>query len=189
MEFVQPIRDTKKIEDMKRILKARNLRDYCLFVLGINSALRIGDLLRLKIYDVIDEKGKIRDRISTREKKTSKPKDFPISSNLRKAIEEYLTSRKDYSIYEFLFTSRKGDGAIKRQHAWYIMNEAAKAARINERIGTHTLRKTFGYHAYKRGHDITRLQKLLNHSSPSITLAYIGITQDELDNVYISLNL
>ena len=53
----------------------------------------------------------------------------------------------------------------------------------------HTMRKTFGYHAYKKGMDITIIQKLLNHSSPSITLSYIGITRDDLDNVYLNLNL
>lgn len=60
---------------------------------------------------------------------------------------------------------------------------------ITDQIGTHTLRKTFGYWVYKEGKDITLIQKLLNHASPSITLAYIGITQDELDDVYLSLNL
>ncbi len=60
---------------------------------------------------------------------------------------------------------------------------------IKDRIGTHTLRKTFGYHAYKMGMDLSVIQKLLNHASPSITLSYIGITRDDLDNVYLSLNL
>jgi len=62
-------------------------------------------------------------------------------------------------------------------------------AGIKEPVGTHTMRKTFGYHAYKKGLDLAVIQKLLNHSSPSITLAYIGITQEDQDNVYMSLNL
>jgi integrase len=72
MEFVQPIRDRKKIETMKKILKSQNLRDYCLFVLGINSGLRVSDLLKLSVADVIDEKSRIKDRINLREKKTGK---------------------------------------------------------------------------------------------------------------------
>lgn len=76
-----------------------------------------------------------------------------------------------------------------RQQAYRAINGAARAVGICERIGTHTLRKTFAYHAYKQGTDITRIQKLLNHSAPSVTLAYIGITREELDNVYLSLNL
>jgi integrase len=79
MEFVQPIRDKKILDTMKKILRASNLRDYNLFILGINSGLRISDLLNLKVSDVCDEKGKIKDRIAIREKKTNKLKDFPLA--------------------------------------------------------------------------------------------------------------
>ena len=76
-----------------------------------------------------------------------------------------------------------------RQQAYKILNSVAKDVGIKEKIGTHTLRKTFGYHAYKNGYDITIVQKILNHSSPSVTLRYIGITQDKLDDVYMNLDL
>lgn len=82
MEFVQPIRDRKKIETMKKILKSQNIRDHCLFVLGINSGLRVSDLLKLTIADVLDERGKVKDRITLREKKTGKVKNFPLSDNV-----------------------------------------------------------------------------------------------------------
>ena len=94
LEFVQPIRDKKKIDTIKKILLSKNVGDYCLFTLGINSGLRISDLLNLQIKDVIDQNGKIRDRIILREKKTNKTKDFPISDVARKAITEYLKIRK-----------------------------------------------------------------------------------------------
>ncbi len=162
------------------------MRDYCLFTIGINSGLRISDLLELKIRDVTDGK-KLKDRISIRERKTGKIKDFPLGSNSRKALKEYLDSR-DYTDDEWLFSSQKG-GPISRQHAWRILNVAAQTVGIIEPVGTHTLRKTFGYWAFKNGADITRIQKLLNHSSPGITLAYIGITRDELDVIYLELNL
>lgn len=190
MEFVQPIRDPEKIKAMKKVLKGSNIRDYTLFCIGINSALRISDLLRLKISDVLNGGGKIKERIAVREQKTAKVKDFPIGPNARKAIEEYLKSWGDYHKDDFLFPSRKGDNRpISRQHVWFVINEAAREVGITEKIGTHTLRKTFGYHAYKAGYDLSVIQKLLNHSSPRETLRYIGITQDQLDDVYISLNL
>lgn len=88
-----------------------------------------------------------------------------------------------------LFASRKGHKPITRQQAYRILNDAARAIGIKEQIGTHSLRKTFGYHAFQAGVDITRIQTLLNHSSPSVTLAYIGITREELDAVYLNLNL
>lgn len=188
LEFVQPIRDKKKIDAIKKILRGSNLRDYCLFVLGINSGLRISDLLKLRISDVVDDKGKVQNRIMTREKKTGKGKNFPVSDTSRKAIEEYLGSRK-YESEEPLFISRKGKDFLKRQRAYRIINEAARSVGIKEKIGTHTLRKTFGYHAYQAGKDITIIQKLFNHSCPKVTLSYIGITQDDLDDVYLNLNL
>ena len=189
MEYVQPIRDEKKIEAMKKVLKSSSLRDYCLFTLGINSGLRVSDLLKLDVFDVIDEKARIKDRISIKEQKTGKVKDFPIGSTTKKALKEYLDSRADISPEQALFPSRKGGTPITRQQAYRIINDAARAVGITDKIGTHTLRKTFGYHAYKQGADITRIQYLLNHSAPSVTLRYIGITQEELDNVYLTLNL
>ena len=197
---------------MKKLLKQQSLRDFCLFVVGINSGLRISDLLKLRICDVI-ENGKLKDRITLREKKTNKFKDFPLSEKTKQALKEYLKTR-DYSDNEPLFISRKRNraeaetacdeqdvnavkrevsrenkGFLLRQQAYKIINSVAKSVGIREKIGTHTLRKTFGYHAYNNGYDITLIQKLFNHSSPSVTLRYIGITQEELDDVYLSLDL
>lgn len=172
---------------MKRYLKEQNIRDWLLFILGINSGLRISDLLKLTVDDV---KGK--NRITIREQKTGKAKDFPLSDTCKKAIVEYL---KTTDLTEgVLFPSRKnngskGTGAISRQQAYDVISNAARAVGIKESIGTHTLRKTFGYHAYKSGVGIEVIQKLLNHSAPSVTLRYIGITQEQLDEVYINLNL
>lgn len=188
MKEVQPIRCKKKIDAVKKVLKATSLRNYCLFTLGINSGLRVSDLINLKISDVIDDKGKIKDRISLKEKKTGKSKDFPVSDVAKKAISEYLGT-KQYELNEYLFASRKGKGSINRQQAYKIINDAAREVGITDNIGTHTLRKTFGYHAYQAGIDISILQKMLNHSAPCVTLAYIGITQDQIDDVYLNLNL
>ena len=70
----------------------------------------------------------------------------------------------------------------KRQvQAYRILNKAAVRVGINGEIGTHTLRKTFGYHMYMKTKDVALLQELFNHSSPSVTLRYIGINQDRLD--------
>ena len=80
---------------------------------------------------------------------------------------------------EYLFASRKGEGPISRVQAYRILNKAAHDVGLKE-IGTHTLRKTFGYHFYRTNHNVAMLQQLFNHSSPAITLRYIGITQDEI---------
>ena len=190
MELVEPIRDTKKIEKMKKCLKDHSVRDYCLFTLGINSGLRISDLLNLQVKDVTYSTGKLKERISVTEQKTGKAKDFPISDTSGKAIKEQLSAMKEVTPDSYLFPSRKGSKAITRVQAWKILNEAAEHCGMShDAIGTHTMRKTFGYWAYKKGMDITLIQKLLNHSSPSVTLSYIGITKDTLDDVYLNLNL
>ena len=190
MELVEPIRDTKKIDRMKKYLKEKSTRDYCLFVLGINSGLRISDLLNLQVKDVEDDSGKLKDRIHLTEQKTGKAKDFPISDTAGKAIREHLSALNTKEPLAYLFPSRKGTAAITRVQAWRILNDAAAHSGLDkDAIGTHTMRKTFGYHAYKMGMDLSVIQKLLNHSSPAITLSYIGITRDDLDNVYLNLNL
>ena len=190
MNTVEPIREKKTIEKMKKYLKEhKTLRDYTIFTLGINSGLRISDLLNLRVSDVIDSKGKMRNRISLSEKKTGKTKDFPISESSAKALNEFIAtidiSNKDTP----LFLSRQGGESVSRFQVYRIINDAAKHAKVSDLVGTHTMRKTFGYHAYKMGMDITLIQKLLNHSSPAITLSYIGITREDLDNVYMNLNL
>lgn len=185
MNFVQPIRSKEKIEEMKAFLKNQSLRNYTLFTLGIYSGLRISDLLKLNISDVTDSNGEIRTRITVKEKKTSKLKEFPFNLKSISALREYVATVPPNQIP--LFASRKGEKAISRVQAYQVINDAARACGIEDSIGTHTLRKTFGYLLYKSGVNITRIQKLLNHSSPDITLAYIGITQDELDDIYMNM--
>lgn len=191
MNQVDAIRDKAIIEKMKRYLLSKSRRDYALFVVGINSGLRVSDLLSLKVGDVM-ESGKLKDRITITESKTGKRKDFPISDASRKALTLLLgeIENDNRSICDcWLFPSRKGNKPITREHAWHILNDAGKYAGLKENIGTHSMRKTFGYHAYKKGLDLSLIQRLLNHSSPAITLSYIGITREDMDSVYLSLNL
>lgn len=185
MQTVQPIRDRAKIEAMKKILRASTLRNELLFVLGINTGLRISDILALNIADVSTV-----DRLELREKKTNKKRTIALTKKTCRLIERYLhKERPGAKAQEPLFRSQKGGKAISRQHAYDILNEAARAVGITERIGTHSLRKTFGYFAYKQGVDLAMIQKLLNHSSQTETLRYIGITQEQMDEVVLKLDL
>lgn len=180
---VEPIRDLKKLNDMKEYLLSKNERDYLMFVLGINSGLRISDLLKLTVEDV--QTG----IVTIREQKTGKAKQFALSETCIKAIKHYLKTSGLTS--GPLFPSEKDRSKpITKQHAWYILNKAAEWCGIDENIGTHTMRKTFGYWALRNGVDIAYIMQCLNHSSPAITKRYIGISQDELnDKVYRNMNL
>jgi len=83
---------------------------------------------------------------------------------------------------EYLFQSRNGENKpITRMQAYRIINDACKQVGIKDQIGTHTLRKTFGYHHYQQYKDVAILQDIFNHSAPSVTLRYIGINDDMKD--------
>ncbi|WP_141433012.1 site-specific integrase [Bacillus sp. 03113] len=173
MNTVQPIRDKCLIAAMKSELQKKHRRNAFLFALGINTGLRISDLLRLQVKDVRDKS-----HIIIKEKKTQKNKRFKINENLRFLILAYTESMQEN---EYLFKSLRGTSPIKRVQAWKILNEAAKEVGLSE-IGTHTLRKTFGYHFYQKTKDVALLQEIFNHSSPSVTMRYIGINQDIMDS-------
>ncbi|WP_425429431.1 site-specific integrase [Domibacillus mangrovi] len=188
LEIVQPIKDKQKIEAMKKVLRASTLRNELLFVLGINTGLRISDLLSLRIKDVWTN-NKVAVRIELKEKKTGKMRHVALNNKTRQLIKQYIEKeRKKSEGTESLFLSQKG-GAISRQHAYEILNQAAKWVGVTDRIGTHSLRKTFGYFAYQQGVDLAMIQKLLNHSSQAETLRYIGITQEQMDDVVMKLEL
>ncbi len=173
MESVEPIRDKKCIELVKRILKQKGLRNFILFLMGINIGLRISDILKLKVGDV-----KGQDYVDIVEQKTGKRKRFLITDAVKKELEEYIA---DKNPDDWLFASQRGGKPITRIQAYRIINDACVKAGINVRIGTHTLRKTFGYHFYQEKKDVALLQWIFNHSAPSVTLGYIGINQDIID--------
>ncbi|MYL44404.1 tyrosine-type recombinase/integrase [Virgibacillus halodenitrificans] len=169
---VQPIRSKELLEDMKWSLKKWcGERDYILFLLGINTGLRVGDLLALKVKDIRRKK-----RIVIKEGKTKKPRTIYIT-NIYDEVQGYIKTVDS----EWLFPSRKGDKPISTTQAYRALNKAGNMVDIEEGIGTHTMRKTFGYWYYKQTKDVARLQRILNHSHPEVTLTYIGITEEEIE--------
>ena len=182
MKYVQPIRDMDLIEKLKVILKKQNYRNYFLFIFGINSGLRISDILRLKVSDV-----KNKTHVTIIEKKTGKEKRFKLNTSLQAEIKEYISNMSND---EYLFTPVNGKSGkpISREMAWIILNKAAGELGIEE-IGTHTFRKTFGYHFYQKTKDVALLQNIFNHSAPSVTLRYIGINQDIIDSAIDEFSL
>lgn len=175
MTTVEPIRDLKNLRKLENYFAQKNKRDLLLFTVGTNCGLRISDIVALNVGDV-----KNKTHIQIIEKKTGKFKKFPINAKLKPMFEEYT---KEKSSEEPLFTTIFNN-RMNRFGAYYILKEACKSLNLSENIGTHTMRKTFGYHHYKQFKDVAMLQKIFNHSSPQITLRYIGIDQDEIDDSY-----
>lgn len=173
---VEPIKDLDVLEMICDYLKEKNTRDHLLLLTGIYSGLRVSDILNLKVRDVKSLKF-----IRIIEKKTKKPKMFEINPILAKYLKEYIKDKKDY---EYLFASRKGiNKPITRNRAYVILRESGELFGLDT-VGSHTMRKTFGYHYYKQTKDIALLQKIFNHSTQEMTLDYIGITQETINTVY-----
>ena len=140
MKIVQPIRDRNKIQQMKIELRKKGTRDYLLFLTGINTGLRISDIIKLQVLDVLNEDRTIKSHICIIEKKTKKQKRFKINDTLSRELAEYT---KNMKMDDYLFYSRKGANMpITRIQAYRILNTVAKKIGLEE-IGTHTLRKTF----------------------------------------------
>lgn len=172
MNYVHPIRDADQIAEMKKYLQRQSERNYMLFVTGINSGLRISDLLPLRVRDAK------KTYFDIWEKKTGKRKRITLTPGLRQDLKKYVEGKEDD---EYLFRSREGlNSPIGRSMAYKILRDAADYVGL-EGIGTHTLRKTFGYHFYQRYKDVALLMEIFNHSDEKITLKYIGVNQDSMD--------
>ena len=178
--LVEPIRDKKQIKAVENYLAQKNPRNRLLFVLGCNSGLRVSDILALDVKDVRNKT-----HIELNEQKTGKIKRFPINNKLKKLINDFIKDKEDD---EPLFLSQKRH-RLDRSQVYRMLNETCKALGITANIGTHSMRKSMGYHHYKQFKDVAMLQMIFNHSSPQITLRYIGISQDEIDNSYRQFEL
>lgn len=190
MGYVYPIKEEKTIIAMRRFLAGESKRDELLFVLGINTAFRISDILKMTFNDLYDQTGKpVKNLYAYIETKTGKKKTLPISDKVEKCLKEYIKDFPEWQPDHFIFQSRKGSKQITRQHAHRILNAAAAAVNMADPIGTHTLRKTFAYTLYKKTGNIALVQKILNHSSQADTMRYIGLEQEELDAAYRLVNL
>lgn len=180
MKTVEPIRNIKKLEEFKTALKNKNEKYFIMALIGLNLGLRIGDILKIKVSKIYNQ-----DYLELIEEKTGKLRRNKLSYYIKQTINSYVERAglkpDDYLIYS---NKRNKDGspkAISRTQAYLVIKEAANKVEIDN-VGTHTLRKSFGYHHYQQNRDVALLQEILNHSAPSITLRYIGINQDLIDD-------
>jgi len=185
MNTVEPVKDRMKILAIKRNLKEEsNPRNYLLFTMGCNIALRISDLLSLKVKDVIDSKGDIKTYLHIKEGKTGRPAKIYINNTVKEALIYYLNKSKGIDPDSYLFKSERSSKKLDRVRAWGLIQEWTKEVGLEgERYGTHTLRKTWGYQARKQGLSIEQISEKLGHKSVTVTRRYIGISQEEINQV------
>lgn len=189
MAAAEPIKDKKQFKALAEYyLKKGQLRNYTLIVMGSYTALRISDLLGLKWSDVYDEKQEaFRTHITLTEKKTGKSKDIALNRHILGALRQCFPHRQG----EFIFTNRrKKSKAISRVQAWRIIHDAAAAIGLTGRISCHSLRKTWGYHAWTSGAvSPVVIMDIYNHSNYEVTRRYLGVAQDDLDKAYLGMAL
>lgn len=200
-EAAEPIKGLDDIQHISQyLIQNGRYRDNLLFVAGINFGLRCGDLLKLKVGHILTEDGTAyRDKIVIREQKTKKIREAYLNDAICDAADLYFGSAGMVDLNDYLFKSQcnrvKSNGtpmtvrSVERLLKTIINDECG----LDIHASTHTLRKTFSYHILMNAPDRTRavefLMKILGHSSPSVTLAYAGITKEEIEQSYKNLNL
>jgi len=188
MAATEPIRDKKQLRRLaSHFLERGQLRNYVLLSLGVHTALRISDLLRLRWEEVYDEAaGAFRTHITITEHKTGKSKTIALNYQAIHALRLYFPYRRG----AYIFASRRGSGPISRVQAWRIIHGAAEALGLAGHIGCHSLRKTWGYHAWtSQAVSPVVIMDVYNHSSYEVTKRYLGVQQDDLDRAYLRMEL
>ncbi len=181
---VEPITEIKHLRSIKRLL-ADSPRDRLLLVSGINSGLRVQDLLGLRVKDLTNRK--VGDRVLIKEKKTGKENVFILNKEIAAAFQEFLQKMQPEPDH-FIFKSRKGINAPLTTHRVTKMVKFwCSEINLNGNFGAHTLRKTWCYvQRTKYGVSWEVLSKRLNHSSPSITRRYLGVKEEEVEKVLLN---
>lgn len=195
MSTTQPIRNHKSLQSFKNYYLQHpiNYRNYVLIITGLNTALRISDILQLTWEMVYDSnKGEIRTHIMVVEKKTMKTNRIFLNKEIRKVLERYHRMRNvpgiEKNIYLF-YSPRDSSRPLSRYQAYRIIRQAAERVGLSDNISCHSLRKTFGYHAWKQGAPPALLMSVYNHSSYEITKKYLCIDQDDKDELFSNIRL
>jgi len=192
MSTTQPIRNLENLKRFKDYYKYEkpNPRNYTLIITGLNSALRISDILHLTCGDVYDfEKKEWKTHIVITEHKTGKINRIFINLEIKKALADYapyITMLPEGWLFQGQLCD---DQPLSRYQAYRLIREAASYAGLDAHISCHSLRKTFGYHAWKQGTPPALLMNIYNHSSFQVTKRYLGIDQDDKDAVFAKIQL
>ncbi len=197
MNTAQPVRNAEDLYRFKEYYRVTcpNKRNYLLVVMGLNTALRISDILKLQWDDVYDfGRQRYKEHLSITEQKTDKNSLIFMNHNVREALMEYRQSLAEQGRVieagDFLFeNSREKEHPISRIQAFRIIKKVAEACQLDGVISCHSLRKTFGYHAWQQGIKPALLMNIYNHSSFQVTVRYLGIEQDDRDNIFRDIDL
>lgn len=189
-----PIKDKERVLDIQQYLKVKNERNYMLFILGISTGYRAGDLVELRVrdikvalnnryFEILESKKKNSKNIR---KKNMKPRKVKVIDNLDYLLRKYIKDKRDY---EYMFTSRKGKNKhITVSHVSRILREAGNEFGLKN-ITAHSMRKTYAYSIYEQsGFNIILVKEMLGHSSIEETKDYLGLDKETYDKYSDTLN-
>lgn len=187
MATTEPIRDKHQVKELADFYyKKGQYRNYLLVTLCVHTALRISDLLSICWADVYDfERGQIRTSITITEKKTGKSKIIALHKNIVAALKLCI---KNANPKAFIIENRRTHKAISRVQAYRLIRAAAENLEFQNRVSCHSLRKTFGYHAWKNGVSPAVIMEIYNHASLATTRRYLGVSQDDKNEVYLKMS-
>jgi len=177
---VEPIRDIKAIKRIKKIL-ADKPRDLCLFTLGINTAYRANELLSIRVRDVAHLQ--LGDVLEIKQSKVKKHRKVTLNKNVIESITALFASH-DYQTNDFLFYSQRAP-VLTVEAVNHLMKQWCKDVGLKGNYGSHSLRKTWGYHQrIQKNAPIPLLMEAFGHSTQKQTLDYLGIQAQEIQDLY-----
>ncbi len=173
---VYPIKFVNEQNAMATCLRKQSPRNYAIWVVGTLTGLRVSDIVSLTVKDVEGP------YLRLTEKKTGKHKQIKINAKLRVAINEYI-AKLGLKADQPLFASRQNSSLSTRQ-VQRVIKWAAKVVGVERNVNSHSMRKTFAYNIYVASkYDIALVMKALNHTKQEITMRYLGLDDDRLDDL------
>ncbi|MDR1961382.1 MAG: tyrosine-type recombinase/integrase [Gracilibacteraceae bacterium] len=189
MSTTEPIRSKHQVNELTKFYSRKGqTRNHLLIIMALHTALRISDLLRLHWDDVYDfKRSAARETVHLTEKKTGKTKVLSLNKRVTEAVAA-LFAQNHATPGKSVFINQRTGKAISRIQAYRIVRSASEALEFQHIASCHSLRKTFGYHSWKEGVSPVVIMDIYNHSSFDVTRRYLGITQDEKNEVYLNLD-
>lgn len=156
-----------------------------LIAVGSYVGLRISDLRMLKWSDILNK-----DILVITEKKTKKERKITIHPDLQEIVNR-LFNKINPNKDQFMFVNRFGNKAVSIQHINFKLKEIFSKYGVEGQFSSHCLRKTLSRRIWQKNgcsdKALLLLSDLLNHSSVSITKRYLGIQEQEISNLYLSM--
>jgi integrase len=162
-----------------RLEIAQRTRDLALFNMAIDSKLRGCDLVRLKVADVFIA-GRVKERTSILQSKTSTPVRFEITEGTRTSLHQWITSPAMIGS-EFLWPGRfhERPHVSTRQYARLLKDWVKSIGLEPSAYGTHSMRRTKVAQTYKKTGNLRAVQLLLGHTKMDSTVRYLGVELDD----------